>query len=48
MKCNLGKIDIMIEKILNVAITKCYGNADKNSTRGKFTFSAVPYIRFYV
>ncbi|MFW2491780.1 hypothetical protein ACN077_24965 [Clostridium chromiireducens] len=26
----------MIEKILNVAITKCYGNADENSTRGKF------------
>lgn len=26
----------MIEKILNVAITKCYRNADENSTRGKF------------
>ncbi len=27
---------MMIEKKLNVAITKCYGNADENSTRGKF------------
>lgn len=27
---------MMIEKVLNVAITKCYGNADENSTRGKF------------
>nr|WP_312291994.1 hypothetical protein [Clostridium chromiireducens] len=26
----------MFEKKLNVAITKCYGNADENSTRGKF------------
>ncbi len=26
---------MVIEKTLNVAITKCYGNADENSTRGK-------------
>ena len=25
----------MIEKIMNVAITPCYGNASKNTTRGK-------------
>lgn len=25
----------MIEKNLNVSITKCYGNANKNATRGK-------------
>lgn len=26
---------MMIEKTLNVAITKCYGNADAENTRGK-------------
>lgn len=25
----------MLEKVINVAITPCYGNADKNSRRGK-------------
>lgn len=25
----------MIEKTLNIAITKCYGNADEDNTRGK-------------
>lgn len=25
----------MIEKVINVAITKCYGNANKDSRRGK-------------
>jgi uncharacterized membrane protein YagU involved in acid resistance len=25
----------MIEKVINVAITPCYGNADKNARRGK-------------
>lgn len=25
----------MIEKNLNIAITPCYGNSNKNSTRGK-------------
>jgi len=28
----------MVEKIMNVAITPCYGNEDKNSRRGKFNF----------
>ena len=26
----------MIEKIMNVAITPCYGNANEHSRRGKF------------
>jgi hypothetical protein len=34
MKYN-ERIDMMIEKTLNVAITKCYGNADEDNTRGK-------------
>ena len=25
----------MIEKVINVAITKCYGNANKDARRGK-------------
>lgn len=25
----------MLEKNLNIAITKCYGNADEENTRGK-------------
>lgn len=27
---------IMIQKKMNIAITKCYGNADETVTRGKF------------
>lgn len=27
--------DVMIEKLMNVAITPCYGNANKDSRRGK-------------
>lgn len=27
--------DLMIEKLMNVAVTPCYGNSNKDSRRGK-------------
>lgn len=27
--------DVMIEKLMNIAVTPCYGNANKDSRRGK-------------
>jgi hypothetical protein len=33
------KSEAVIEKTMNVAITKCYGNADEKSRRGKFNIS---------